>query len=212
MTESNQVSYEMPRRRRAAIVAAVVIIIGGSIIGFESLPFKTVDSDFILGLIAKLIVIALFMERAQEFFVELWRGAERDKKLHYIEIQEERITDAKAQGASKDELEQARSKLADLRLDLRKYRSITMRVALWSSFLLGLLISAVGIRSLTPLVEVSGMTGARESLFIGVDIILTSCLIAGGSEGLHKIMKLYNRFMDHSEIVLDKKAKKVKEQ
>ena len=79
-----------------------------------------------------------------------------------------------------------------------EYRMQTRSAALWLGLLIGLLVSAVGVRVLHELV-VSELQGTQALYFTAVDILLTGCLISGGSDVLHKIAERYNNFMALSE-------------
>ena len=71
----------------------------------------------------------------------------------------------------------------------------------WTSLIFGLLISAIGFRALQSIVDIEawkGITGNQLNAFYLVDILLTSGLIAGGSDGVHKLMQIYSTFMDAS--------------
>lgn len=206
-------SYEMPRLRMAAAIVAAVFILAGISLGFSPLSFNEINGQKLLELLGGIILISLFVERGLEFFVELWRGATKNFKVHQVDRLKQEIKRLETQGVETKMLAEKYQTLDKLCEDVHRYTNITARVALWTSFLFGLLISVVGVRALAPLVKVpnvwmeAGMTGSvqlQAYVFRAADIILTACLIAGGSEGLHKIMRLYNRFMDES-------ARRVKE-
>ncbi len=71
--------------------------------------------------------------------------------------------------------------------DLHQYQAITKRVALWTGFLFGLLMSLAGVRALSSLLSMPAIEYQRM-LFRSLDVILTAGLISGGSEGIHPIM------------------------
>ena len=63
----------------------------------------------------------------------------------------------------------------------------------------GLIISAVGLRSLQPLFnngDAAWFKTAQGHLFVAVDIFLTGTLLAGGSDGIHWIVALYRDWTD----------------
>ncbi len=76
------------------------------------------------------------------------------------------------------------------------YKSDTRIIALWTSLLFGLLISAIGIRSIEPLVILDLDNPIQVVIFRCVDALLTGGLIAGGSEGIHQIIKVFLDFME----------------
>ncbi|WP_235116050.1 hypothetical protein [Desmonostoc muscorum] len=76
------------------------------------------------------------------------------------------------------------------------YKADTRTIALWTSLLLGLLISAIGIRSIEPLVIIDLNNQIQVVIFRSLDALLTGGLIAGGSEGIHKIIQVFINFME----------------
>ncbi|WP_392478209.1 hypothetical protein [Nostoc sp. C110] len=76
------------------------------------------------------------------------------------------------------------------------YKSDTRVIALWTSLLFGLLMSAIGIRSIEPLVVLDFDNPIQVIIFRCLDALLTGGLIAGGSEGIHKLIKVFIDFME----------------
>lgn len=76
------------------------------------------------------------------------------------------------------------------------YKADTRTIALWTSLLFGLLISAIGIRSIEPLVIIDLNNQIQVIIFRSLDALLTGGLIAGGSEGIHKIIQVFINFME----------------
>jgi hypothetical protein len=76
------------------------------------------------------------------------------------------------------------------------YKSDTRIIALWTSLLFGLLMSAIGIRSIEPLVVIDLDNPIQVVIFRCLDALLTGGLIAGGSEGIHKLIKVFLDFME----------------
>ena len=191
MTSETSNPYEKPVLRAAAIVAAVVLIVIGTFSSFKGLSFQSDSGDKALDVLGRLILIALFVERGIEIFVELWRGSKKNKKKHTMKILKEKFSgDMENPSYKKDSHE--------LSEKLHFYQAVTMRISLWMSFLFGLIMSISGVRALDPLLS-SPVGGTQEILFRGVDILLTAALISGGSEGLHKIMTVFKRFMEESD-------------
>jgi hypothetical protein len=101
---------------------------------------------------------------------------------------------------------------AELNLELNKlkaneqlrsaYKSQTRKIALWTALSVGLLISGVGVRSLDTLLQPVPQ-GALNSdvqglVFRCLDVLLTGGLIAGGSDGIHKITQLASTFFEET--------------
>ncbi|MEA5502754.1 hypothetical protein VB735_06450 [Halotia wernerae UHCC 0503] len=76
------------------------------------------------------------------------------------------------------------------------YKSDTRIIALWTSLLFGLLVSTIGIRSIEPLVIIESNNSIQIILFRCLDTFLTGGLIAGGSEGIHKLIQVFVSFME----------------
>ncbi|YAG15769.1 MotA/TolQ/ExbB proton channel domain-containing protein [Nostoc sp. DSM 114161] len=93
----------------------------------------------------------------------------------------------------------AKPELDDLNLKERQraaYKADTRTIALWTSLLVGLLISAIGVRSIEPLVIIDSNNQIQLVIFRSLDALLTGGLIAGGSEGIHKIIQVFINFME----------------
>ncbi|MEH2067574.1 MAG: hypothetical protein V7K47_05290 [Nostoc sp.] len=76
------------------------------------------------------------------------------------------------------------------------YKADTRTIALWTSLVFGLLISAIGIRSIEPLVVLDLNNQTQVVIFRSLDALLTGGLIAGGSEGIHQIIQVFINFME----------------
>ena len=64
---------------------------------------------------------------------------------------------------------------------------------------MGLVISLVGIRTLITLVtpeSYAALSVLQKNLFTMVDVLVTGGLIAGGSDGIHKILQTFLDLMD----------------
>ncbi|MDZ8189036.1 MAG: hypothetical protein RMX96_29850 [Nostoc sp. ChiSLP02] len=86
------------------------------------------------------------------------------------------------------------------------YKADTRTIALWTSLLFGLLISAIGIRTIEPLVVIDLNNQIQVVIFRSLDALLTGGLIAGGSEGIHKIIQVFINFMEAtSQQIKDKR-------
>jgi len=78
------------------------------------------------------------------------------------------------------------------------YRSQTQRIALYTGLAVGIAVATAGIRMLYLLIDpntLSTFSKGQMGFFRLVDIILTGGLIAGGSDGIHKLANVYDNFM-----------------
>lgn len=159
------------------------------------------DSDAIThatSFLAVAVMISLFMERALEVFVGVWRNP---KLVHY-EVELERIgQQLQEPGLTPAAAESLRSNQHWFTVQRLHYKLGTQKRALWASFVAGLMISLAGLRCLAGLVQLQPADGTviepfQKFLFHFVDVLLTGGLIAGGSEGLHKIAQVYATMID----------------
>ena len=54
------------------------------------------------------------------------------------------------------------------------------------------------MRVLGNILESNNLSGCEKSIFVLVDILFTGLVLAGGSDAINKIFKLYNSFMDRN--------------
>lgn len=92
------------------------------------------------------------------------------------------------------EHDEAHERLMQHRIETR------LAVLKWST-LTGLVLGAMGFRSLTAILDpasLAAMSPLQFKLVTMADIILTGGLLAGGSEGIHKLMQAVTTFLDAS--------------
>ena len=188
------------------LIIAIIILVAGAVVSSNPAPFKAFQPAEILQILAGILMIALFMERALEVFITTWRGPDAAQLELTLKKSKEKILKLEQTSKARDEksqgkLEAERALLEKARVNRAKYKSQTQRLALWTSLIFGLLISAIGFRALQTIVEPtawSAITGNQKMTFNLVDILITGGLIAGGSDGIHKVMQVYSTFMDTS--------------
>ena len=144
-----------------------------------------------------LVLISLFVERAIEVFLSAWRSAgadELDRKLTSIS---KRIADSIEAVDSPDriETELLKDEFESLEMERTRYKSDSRLISRWLGLGIGILVAFVGVRVLSNIVDISTLKESQEGIFIIVDILLTGAVLAGGSEAINKIMKVYNSFM-----------------
>jgi hypothetical protein len=185
--------------RVLGITISILLIITGLKWAPESLEFKDFDSSKLAPLLGSLLFMALLAERTSEVFLTNWRGPTAAQKDREIEAssKEIRVLES-AKPRNQNAIVEAQGKLKELTNSREEYRMQTRSAALWLGLLIGLLVSAVGVRVLHELVA-SELRGTQALYFTAVDILLTGCLISGGSDVLHKIAERYNNFMALSE-------------
>jgi hypothetical protein len=233
--------------KRSSILSAVFgFLLIGALIFFSaflfpnSVAFQPFGVDDVTRLLTLLALIALFLERALEVFVNTWRGP-REEELNNEINNNKRVIEEK-KGLRETRIEQPQGILkttetevsekpqkvkeevsvetipaetgkltAEVNLELTKlktneqllsaYKSQTRKFAMWTALLVGWLISGVGIRSLDALVQpVQGAlySGVQSLLLHVLDVFLTGGLIAGGSDGIHKITQLFSTYFEET--------------
>lgn len=95
----------------------------------------------------------------------------------------------------KTELENLKQQLELAEIDLGKYRDETKTVVSRLSLAAGILVSLAGVRILQSFADVS-LLGKQLSLFNTIDVLLTGGLLAGGSEGVYRLTKVYENVTD----------------
>jgi hypothetical protein len=141
--------------------------------------------------VAPLIVIALFIERAVEIVTTAWRAGGARRLEGELDV-----------AMASSTLEQQWD--ARHRLDL--YLTRTQRYAFLVAFIIALLISMMGVRAIEMLVSegvVRGAPLAQQALFVRVDVVLTALLLAGGADGIHKVVLAFTSFMETTKERLD---------
>lgn len=168
----------------------------------NAIPFRSISPQDFAGVIAVLLAMALFVERAVEVVVMVLR----DRDADLLNTRENNAHDAlnrardsakavapEEKAAAEELVAKASENLADIQKDKTMYRGQTKRIALLVACFFGLLASLGGVRALHSLLQDS--TGTSD-LFTLADVAITSALLAGGSEGIHRIANVYNSFMD----------------
>ena len=152
-------------------------------------PFKSFTESDILSIITSMFVVAVFMERSIEAILTPIRAPDRSRM-------EKELEDIKKAAKSDVTMMQV---IATKERELKTYRLQTAQRAYWLSFILGLLISVAGIRTLSGLVnpeDLKALGVVHRHLFSFVDIVLTSGVIAGGSAAIDKIGRAISEFFN----------------
>lgn len=149
--------------------------------------FRPEALQAIPNVMAPLLVIALFIERAVEVILAAWRaGGTQHREAGMQQAMEQGTID-----------EQWRA-----RTDLDAYRVDTQRTAFALAFVISLLISTMGVRAIEMLVgpDLLPRAAAEQRLmFVRVDVFVTSLLLTGGAEGIHKVVNAFTTFMDSTQ-------------
>lgn len=171
-------------------VKAVTIVITGVGVMLSAwarlVPFRSdISPNVIAGILMPLAVVALFMERALEVLLTPWRHPTVDQ----FEVQ---MKYAEAVGAP----------TAELAEKLTLHKSETRGLAFLAGLALGTIVSAAGVRSLQPLIDTQqfiSLSSLQRDALAGVDVVVTASLLAGGSDGLHRVVSVFTAFFDRTK-------------
>jgi hypothetical protein len=161
--------------------------------------FKEFGAADVAQLITILFVVALLAERALEIFVGTWRGATATQhELTLRALTQEVARLEQLPPAEVSGLAETRAALEKAKRQEQQYRCSTRQVVLWTGLALGLLVSGVGLRALETLIDpaLSGWSASQGAAFRLVDVVLTGGVIAGGSEGIHRMATVFDNFMN----------------
>jgi len=168
----------------SAFGAAVVIyLLNPAVIHFK--PYSA--ADFTQQL-APLVLIALFIERSLEVLITVWRGGRAGELQRDVE-----------KSIALPESDQLRATKVQAAIDaFDRYKFVTQQIALPSALILGILISALGIRGLGNFADLDKLTDhpTQKYLFNVADVLLTGALVGGGSDFVHKVITTFTGLMD----------------
>jgi hypothetical protein len=172
--------------RRVKIIALLIMITGVVLAVFAHpvfMPFWSFTKDDIVRLFTQLSVIALVIERSLEVLLTPWRGQEGDEL-------KARVRAAKAAASPAAEMTAIAS---------RAHQHETRQLSFCAGLAIGITTSALGIRTLQVLVEPQHFERLGEwqtAGFVALDVLLTGALLAGGADGMHKLVTVFTTFMD----------------
>ena len=141
-----------------------------------------------------LVIVALFLERALEVYKLSYFSPEKERLAAKVDqFQMELLSLSPQTNANSEKIQAVQLRLYSAEESLRNYINHMRQNLLKVAIGFGLLIGLVGLRSLEsafdfPVPE-SVLEMFRFYLFRVLDLILTAGLIAGGSEGIHNVIK-----------------------
>jgi hypothetical protein len=193
------------------IILLALIIIAAFYFTVGFVEFRTDIGSSIGTILGSLLIIALLLERALDVFLTTWRAEGSEKLDSEIKEIKQKIDQLKKAGKPEtdSDVKTETGSLSKKNQEKLAYRSKTRIIAMWSSLILGVVVSAIGFRVLATLVDpgsYAGMGYKQKNFFEFVDILMTGGLLAGGSDGIHKIMDLYRVFMEGSSARVKSKS------
>jgi len=220
----------------AVLAAIVLLLVIACLLGPEIIPFKDFSTDDVTRLITSAILVALFIERTTEVVLNAWRGTEKVRREQTLKTQKDRYTarfneevEASLQKLPESKRDDSRAKkeieavvtrklqdsdeakaVADATGSLDTYRSENRRLALLSGLIMGIAVSAIGLRLITPLLDgrvIDELPMRHHRFLITLDVFITGALLGGGANGLHKILDLFLKHVDNKRAELREKGK-----
>lgn len=183
------------------VASFLLVILTG--VNNASLLNYDLEFEYVAELIIQLGIIAVFVER----FVEVFLGASR--RPHRLILERNIVKHVKNNSHLQPNLSLSKNSTIDykdfnivlhhakeinsesLEEVIRaydEYRADTETLAMVISFIMGVLVSVVGLRALNTLLETSALNDSTEPYFITLDILITAGIVAGGSSGTHRIL------------------------
>ncbi len=174
------------------LVLGILLVIGIIFSVYPQIAPIKADLTFqsIVGVLGGILVIVLLVERVTEIAISIWRDAGADDLRLKI-----------------DTLSKDKSKTGDLtqaKDDLTDYQGDTKSIALMIGFSIAVIVCAAGVGLLSSIVD---MSKANVNFMRGIDILLTSGLIAGGSDGFHQFTSTLETFFNESKKNMEAKKK-----
>lgn len=237
----------MKKTKSSLLFFLALLVVTGILIPASLTPnlfsFKPFGWDEVGRLLAFLILISLFLERALEVFITTWRRSGEEEFDNEAQFCERKISGLKVQIAARTrqpettletqksatespsrteermkvtqgssdvsglhaELSEVLTKLEEINLGRSRYKTQTRKIALWTALIIGLLISSVGIRALETLVDLKDFPTGKPVFYNGqvcifriLDTLLTGGLLAGGSDGIHKLTQVFTTFLEET--------------
>lgn len=163
----------------------------------SSLRLHAFGPGDMMQVLTPLFMIALVTERALEVFVNTWRAPGMDELGLKMRQRRKALKEAQRAGTRADDVLKA---LRELEVECQKYRADTHRFALRLGFILGVAVSAVGVRTLEGLLAPGALPPTlspfHQTAFHTLDVLLTGGVIAGGSDAIHKLIQLVTTFLE----------------
>jgi hypothetical protein len=176
------------------LCATGFVLLARSIPDPQLLKFSPYALENIGNVLGPLVLVALFIERAVEVLMTVWREPEAQEA-------ESRVTRAR-EVAGPDAAATDRG-VAAAELDLRRYKAQSRRIAFALTLTLGLFAALLGIRAVQQFLEggvlPTDITGAQKAAFVRFDMFITAAMIAGGAEGIHRVVSAFTAFADASK-------------
>ena len=159
-------------------------------------------SDFgpndIFEMLAILTFVATLQQTAVGTFISSWRDpgkAPLKEQLAQVDLE------LAQEDLSAEAAKPLKEKRAEIQRKKRQYKLETRKIAQWANLLSAIFVSLVGVRALESLMdptEIDQLSQYQSFGFHLMDVLLTGALIAGGTEGIQQVSKVFNNFVKTS--------------
>lgn len=175
------------------VIVIVVLGIGIAVFTWPAGPirFGQFSAAQFTQQLTPLFLVALLIERSLEVFLTTWRGP----GLASLQRSVDQGAQMVATGAAVlPDLHKAQNALTN-------YKSVTQQIAMPSALVLGILISALGIRCLGNLVAPDAFKdhATQQAWFTVADVLLTGALVGGGSDFVHQFITSLTSFANKAK-------------
>lgn len=208
------------------VVAVIVVLTAAGIGKATGLQFKpNILGQVLPSLFAGLLVITAMSERAVAVVNDIWFGAEHTQAEDNLRLANRKLQAASADARTVKELAKDAVRAgnndffttraaAALSLEaptkayaeeiqaseqeLAAVRKDEARARLSLGFVIALVVSAVGVRTLESLLDIDHLTHEQHRVFQCVDILLTAAVLTGGTSGISAITDLLGTYVSTS--------------
>ncbi|MCD6162933.1 MAG: hypothetical protein J7K40_11040 [candidate division Zixibacteria bacterium] len=181
--------FKLKPYKYSAIIIAATILILTVIFKPINIPYWEFSTDKILALMIALLLISLFLERTIEVIIKVFMGKRKQELVSIINLEKQKARLKQGVGDAP-----ATDIQIEATQEMKMHINNTKRLALLIGFILGISISALGIRTLQQIINQDVFITAgnlQRSLFVGMDTLITGALLGGGSNGIHKILDAF---------------------
>ena len=181
----------MSRFKYTLIIVVLVVVIAGLRWHPVAIRFEQFKGADLIGQLTPLFLAALLIERSLEVFISTWRGEEEAKKQATLDRSK------KLSGADPTNGNNLTA-LKDAENDLVEYKASTQQIAMPAALILGILVSALGVRCLGNLVVADAFKDhpTQQGWFTVADVLLTGGPVGGGSDFVHQFITSLTDFMN----------------
>jgi hypothetical protein len=151
----------------------------------KNIPFWEFTERDIIILLISLLLVATFIERAVEVLIIASREKGKQDKMNILSAIKRNPKRIFKKGGVTMTIDTATA-------DIERYKAETKTIAIRIAFILGIIISALGIRAVQPLVDPAvfkSLTNLQKALFAGMDTLVTGALLGSGSKGMHEVIE-----------------------